>query len=724
MIRGMLLAGLAVVTVAAGAWAEDKLPVAKVETVSQPVRTARDNIQTLAPDAKGRWQFICQTMNYKGTYDYTDKGRKVPFTFDRRKVPGTERNYVVFNETDRRPDAEWVVLDLESGKLRVFDMPGFHFTTIGAVRADNGRVFFFGDFMQVYYYEPQDGEMKILGEIAPWIPARNENRSFYKTCLGPDGKAYATTQAYGGKTAVVQVDPDALTWKIITGVGVSRPSGLTYGYYMGLGLPWVYVAVGQDHWELMAVNIETGEKRCLAERKGPGARITVSDDGNGAVTAGLSGDGKSEKVWCIDGKMEPVKEGEKQPRAAAPNGKKLQDPPKAPELDKDRPLEIGGDGSATVWWRPADDKGEWRSAQFRIKRAEPEWIESLTALPDGSLLGNVRQYHGWFRYHPAQKRTEYFGHGGPSGPRTCILDGKAYYAGYPNCTMSVYDPARPWKIVDKNVPTDSKNNPALVGSFGQGVTESHFAKLLLPGPNGRIYLVGRRERWSTGTGLGYYDVATKKRIGLGQDMKEFHVQGAALLPKLNRLVLSGSGNGNQFFVYDLDLKVQEPIALKEGLPNTGQIQGIGHDSRILGLVGGETNDSLYLFDVEKKSVVLWKELEKPAVPVAADAKDSAGAAVAAVKSEPTEKQELEGSPDDGSWYIKFAKIRDPVAFQKPADGSWWMIRDKILSRLNPETLDLTPVARLSRSVDLPCWAGQDLYGIFGCEVVKVALPGK
>ncbi|MFA7160352.1 MAG: hypothetical protein WC299_13715, partial [Kiritimatiellia bacterium] len=98
MVRNLMAILLATGIVTAGAWAEDKLPEAKVETVSQPVRTARVVAPFLAQDAQGRWQFICQTINYKGTYDYTAKGRKVPFTYDRRKVPGTQNSYVVFNE--------------------------------------------------------------------------------------------------------------------------------------------------------------------------------------------------------------------------------------------------------------------------------------------------------------------------------------------------------------------------------------------------------------------------------------------------------------------------------------------------------------------------------------------------------------------------------------------------------------------------------------------------
>lgn len=678
-MRSELIVVMAAV-VSAAVWAQGELPVARVETAAVPVRTARINAPILATDAAGRWQFICQAMNYKGTTE---------FTYERLKAPGTEREYAVFKERDLRPDAEWVVLDLESGKARLFDLPGFH--SGAPVRAENGRVFFFSDFMQIYCYEPADGTMRILGEISRWVAYSND-RSFYQTRLGPDGFVYATTQSYSGKTAVLRIDPDTLTWKFITDVGANRPQGLTYGYYMGLGLPWVYVAVGQDQWELMAVNVETGEKRLLAERKGDKARVVVGDDGKGGVSADLHGDGKKETVWCVDGRIVPVAAGAQQPRVVVAERKNRRAPADARELDKDRPVSIDGTGSATVWWRPAGDKGEWRSAQFRINRPEPELIESLTALPDGTLLGSARQYNGWFRYDLAKKTYDYFGKGGPSRSKTCVFDGKVYYAGYPNATMSVYDPARPWKV--SATATDPANNPRLIGSFGQGVTEAHYATVLLPGPNGRVYVVGKRERWSTGTGLGYYDVAAAKRVGLGQDMKEYEAESAALLPKAGLIVLSGKDKGEtgQFRVYDLELKAQEPVTLKAGLKSTGLVQDVGLDTRLLGFIGGEDKDVLYLFDMGRKEIAVWKELPKAATPPV--------------------------KPGTGAWWAEIGGIRTRIAFQKPGDGSWWMAHGETLYRLNVETLDLTPAAKLSRAFELPVWVGPDIYGVAGGELVK------
>jgi hypothetical protein len=654
--------------------------------VAQPVRTARIMVTSVARDAQDRDIFLAQTMNYKGTTD---------FTYTRLPVPDSDRQYAVFNERDYRPDAEWVVLDLAANTCRVFDLPGFHSGL--AVTAPNGRVFFFADFMQVYYYEPADGTMKVFGEISRWVPYDND-RSFYKAQLGADGLIYAATQAYGGKTGIIQIDPVKLTFKHFKDVGAERPKGLTYGYYLALQVPWVYVAVGQDHWELMALNVATGEQKLLGERTGPGARITVNENG-GPVRAGFSGGEKNESFWCVDGALHPVVAGQPAPASTAPALPPL--PPLAAraELDQTRAPIIGHDGTATVWWRPAKDQGDWRQAQFAIKRAEPTQIESLAAMPDGTLLGNAYSYNGWFRYTPASRQAEFLVKLGPSGVKSCLVNGLFYFAGYPNTHLSVYDTARPFVIAKPDKLTDPANNPRQIGSFGQGVTEAHYARYLLPGPNGRIYVVGKRERWSTGTGLGYYDPATNQRIGLGQDMKDYYSSGAVLLPQRGRIILSGKSEqaSDQFRVYDLDLKPQAPLTLKPGQAATGMIQHLGHESRFLGLIGEKEKDILYLYDVDTQQPVVWQELPKPA--------------------------EVPPPPGMGESWAASRGLNVRIAFQRPSDQTWWMLRGTTLCQLNPETLALTPVATLKQPLALPVWVGQELYGVSAGDLLKAA-PAK
>jgi len=670
----------------------ETIPLLQVETVATPVRTARMWVSVLSPNPRGNWNFIAQFMNYKYTTGHE---------FERVKLT-TGREYVAFKDRQRRPDAEWLVLDLETGKYRIFDLPGFHGGP--ACRAGNGRIFFPVDFLQMWYYEPEEEAVKILGQLAEWKPFTND-RSIYRLILGPDGMIYGTTQAYGGTTSLLCLNPDTLEYKLFSGVGTGkRREKLTYGYYLGVDPPWAYVAVGQDEWELFAVNVETGEKRCLAERRGEGARITVST--GEVVSAELLEHGKKEVVWCVDGGILPAIVVPGQPRPYTPIGQKAYKQVEwkntrpwpmgtPPEVDLQRVV-IGADGEADVFWRPAAKSPAgttgpteaWRRARFAIKHAEPVPIESLALLPDGSLFGNAESYNGFFRYYPETKKLDYFGKHGPSRPQIAIVAGKAYFCGYPNTNLWEYDPQHPWTSTGKTEAGNRAVNPWLIGYFGQGTTEAHHCHFLLPGHNGRLYIGGRRERWSTGTGIGYYEFATGRKFGLPKDMTDISPQGMIILPRLGRIVVSGrcverakgiegKPSEAQLRVYNLDLQEVERLTVRAGLDETGVIADIGHDSRFIGILEADARQAMYLYDLARREVVKWRDMEPPA---------------------------------------------ERAVFRRPADGSFWLIRQQELCLLNPETLEIRPVARLERAMQLCRWVGEHLYGASGGELLTTAGP--
>ncbi|MCC7517877.1 MAG: hypothetical protein IT578_01695 [Verrucomicrobiae bacterium] len=657
-----------------------EVPSLLAENLGAPVKTARANVSTLVENSRGEWRWIGQFMNYAGTTD---------FKYVRKKVEGTGRVYVAFEDPELRPDAEWIIADLAGNKVKTLGLPGFH-GRLG-IRAENGRVFYPVDFMQMWYYDPVEDALKILGELSEWKPFFND-RCLYQFRLGKDGCLYGTTQGYSGKTAVVRINPDTLEWKVFTDIGANRPASLTYGYTLALDLPWVYVAVGQGDWELVALNVDTGEKRLLAERKGDGSRIEVAE--KDFVTAGLTEKGGGKRVWCVEGKLS-----ETQPPDSARLANnayphipwKLTKPiPEGtpPELDPQGLGEMDPSGLSHVRWRPAGAQEDFKTVSFHVKSAAAQKIVSMAELPDGDVFGSVVQYNGFFRYHTKVSKFEYFGKAGPSSPLITVAEGKAWYIGYPNVGLYVYDPDQPWKAPQKANAGNPGDNPRLVGYFGQGVTEAHHSKGILLGPNGRLYLLGHRERWSTGTGLGYYELATGKKFGLGSDMKDVDPQGFALLPKAGRVVVSGRVHSEtkgapvgtaQLRVYDLDLKEVERLTVKEGLPATGFLTAIGRDPALLGRIDGEAKDALYLYDLEKKAVVKWADV-------------------------------------DG--------VLQENAFQRPSDGTWWIIKDSSLCRLNVETLELTPVGKLPKALHPVLWVGNDLYGAADGEVFRVKVEGR
>ncbi len=654
--------------------AAQELPVLDVESIGSPVVTARLFNWGLAPNARGGWTFVGGFLNYKATGDKEKETIKLP----------TGEHFLAYKDITIRPEAEWLVADLDAGSYKVQRWPGFHSTT--NCLAANGRLFFSVDYGHIYYYDPTLDSVQPMARI--W-DNMNELRCFYRLQLGPDGMIYGSAQSTTGLTSLVRINPDTLEYKYYRQVGLpGRRSGLTYGYYLAVDPPWMYVAVGQGNWELFAVNADTGEKKCLADVQGDGTRISVSQ-GPEYCTGNISSKAGPKSLWLIDGRAIPVTPGQK-PQATPMTAKKYVTPEwknskpmetgKPPEIDKERPVEVGGQGEGDIFWRPNGSTGEFRALRFAIQNTEGITIESLTVLPDGSVLGNTRQYNGFFRYFPQTGKLDYFGKHGPSGVKTAIADGKVWFCGYPNVNLSVYDPAQPWTSTGKAAtPAAAAGmNPALVGYFGQGTTEAHHCQALLAPGNGRIYICGHRERWSTGTGLGYYEIATKKKFGLGAANKEIEPVACIAVPGMERIVFSGKAKEPvKLIVYDFDLAEVDRIELAPALKNTGPLYPAG-EGRFIGSYERpeDTKHVLYLYDLATKKIVTSIEMDAP-----------------------------------------------PGALSyRAADGTHWMAVGDLLNRVDVKNLKLTPVARLTRRINQPVWSGRTLFGRAGGELLKVAVP--
>ncbi|MCC7517873.1 MAG: hypothetical protein IT578_01675 [Verrucomicrobiae bacterium] len=654
-------------------------PQLKVETLGIPVVTSRMFTWALAPNTRGGWTFIGEFMNFRRT-------NKAKHKVDL----GNGRFYLAYDDLKERPEAEWLVADLQAGTYKISNWPGFHVGSNSGCRvlAENGRVFFGVDYAQVHYYDPAEDTIKTLGTVKNDIV---ELRCFYQMILGPDGMVYAASQSTNGRATIMRLNPDTLEYKLYEKIGLpGRRKDLTYGYTLAADPPWMYVAVGQGNWELFAVNADTGETKCLADVQGEKCRVEVSQ-GKDVCTASVNGGEKNEKFWLVDGKALPMVAGQTPPGTPMSQKKyahvewkntKPMDVSQPPELDKERWVEADGRGEGEIFWRPAGSTGEYKSLKFAIKNAEPVRIESLIALPDGSLLGNTDSYNGFFRYFPADRKLDYYGKHGPSGVQSVVAEGKVWFDGYPNVHLYAYDPAQPWTSKPNN-PKDAKVNPEVIGSFGQGITEAHHCRFLLAPGNGRIYICGHRERWSTGTGLGWYEIATGKKFGLGQANKKVEPEGFIALPRLGRLVLSvqtlGKGDA-QLIVYDMDLNEVERLTLKPGLTNTGRIFNGDDDGKFLGCFENPgPNDAeakshtLYLYDLAAKKIE--RSVTLPC---------------------------------------------DAMVFRRPKDGSFWIkLANGLLARLDPRTLELRPVGQLERKFSFPTWQGADLYGACGGELVRV-----
>ncbi|MBI4023565.1 MAG: hypothetical protein HY360_01200 [Verrucomicrobia bacterium] len=620
----------------------------KTQLVSVPVRSSRAWSTALASNSRGGFNFITQFYEYKSA-----------------------------------APVEYVVLDLQTGKCAITEGDSGQYTNSNyqhgnQVRARNGRIFFSELGNVITYYDPADETIKKVGEVAD--PEMGD-KFVFRLEFGPDGMIYGATQAKDLPT-VVQIDPDTLKYKVLGQVGKNRVS-YSYGYYLAADPPWVYVAVGQTPWELAALNIKTRESKVLKVCAGAGwISLDLKEEGIIAklISYKDTPEAKQDIFWCADGVIHPFEPNYDpaklpfKPRSVKPIHSPVVKPP---ELDLSQ-LNPDADGAGHVFWRPADSKDAWKDVPFKVKYITPVAIESLIALPNGTLLGNAKQYHGFFSYNPADKKTSFYGAHGPSqGPRT-IMNGLVYIAGYPSSVLYRYDPSKPWtsnRLLEESQDAPAELNPLKLGNF-RPHTDTHYACFLEPSKNGRLYFGGRRERTGTGGGVGFYDPVKKSFGGHHEGLNFLKPRGMVLMDEQERIIYSGvvqedpGGTGKmpteaQLVCYDMELKEAERITIRPKLQNTGALYKVS-PTQIIGLV---SEKGIYRYDLAQKKCLNWSSLPF----------------------------EMTG-----------AKA------QKQNDRSIWAILGaKTLVRVDPSTCRVDIAGEFDGPVTCMTWVGDDLYAATG-----------
>jgi hypothetical protein len=595
-----------------------------VTSLGEPVRAARAWTSALAPNARGGWNFITQTW---------ENGSTQP--------------------------TEFIVLDLETGHQKTFEGPtgiyaNSNYQVAEQLRAQNGRIFFPMGKGYLAYYEPSDESVRFLGKVVD-----GDDAAVFRMVFGPDGKLYGGTQA-GARPAVFTLDPDTLVTHMIGRVGTPRAT-YSYAYYLAADPPWLYVAVGEDPWELVAIHITTGEERVLATRADAGW-MELEPRANGITAKLISGlrtpAQKTELVSCVDGRI-----GDKPSNhAVTPRENPIAG---APVLDLSA-VNPDADGIGRVRWGG-------RETTYHVKYTEPVEIESLVALADGTLLGNASQYHGFFRYDPKTKKLAHYGSVGISrGPRA-TLAGITYLAGYPSSVLFAFDPKRPW----------SAKNPRKLGNFFAAGT--HYASALVPAKTGRLYFSGRRERTGVGGGVGYYEPGTGRFAGHHERLEMLDPEGLVVLENPRRVIYSGHiandptnvrGETAQLVVFDENLVEQKRLTVKPGLRNTGAIYATPDPRVLIGVISEPA--AIYQYDVVDGRLLAWRALDR---------------------------------------------IPGPIAQRD--DASLWYVLGDALYRVDPVTLAETRVGTLPETANgagLLTWLGDRLYWSVSSRLREIAAP--
>ena len=615
--------------------------------IGQPIRGARAWATALVPNRRGGWNYITQTY-----------------------------------EAQSASPTEFVVLDLATGKQTRSEGPSGVYTnsnyqSVEQVRATNGRVFLPELDNHLAYYDPVDEAVHLLDH--PIVPP-GDDKMIFRLAFGPDGMLYGGTQSNGLPT-IFWLDPDTLQSTVLGKVGKDRHS-YSYAYYLAADPPWVYVAVGEAPWELAALNVNTREMRILATRP-EGSFMQLETRATGIVarlfTAVRTPQARVETVWCVDGAIVPFDPTAQTRIPFAPRNVTPRDNPirNAPEIDRTS-LDADSDGVGRVRWRTGPAQ-PWRETHYQIRYTTPVEIESLLALPDGTLLGNAKQYQGFFRYDPNRRSIARYGTLSLSGGPRVVVGGLVYLSGYPNGGLFVYDPMQPWAAA---------TNPRRLGAFTQA--DAQYGYFLAPSSNGRLYFAGRRERVGAGGGVGFYDLSSKT-FGGGHDGLSFlSPQGLVVLDGIKRVVYSGRVGDDparpnqrpreaQLVIYDADLREVDRQTVKPGLSNTGLVFGTASASVILGVIAPE--HAVYRYDVATRKLLAWKHVD-----------GELGAAT-----------------------------------QRASDRSLWLMLGHTLTRIDPDTLETQSFGDIAETQDgagILEWLGDHLYWASGSQLREIQAPGE
>ena len=547
--------------------------------LGKPVVTSRLWTDALVPRAGGGWNWIGQFYNYPNDHP-----------------------------------TEWVVMNLETGvpHIAVEVLPphvkrGHYanekFGIRNQLRAPNGRVFFPAISAWWWYYDPTTGTVVNGGRVQG-----STDSVLYSMVFNHDG-----SMLYGGTLGtsqsahlpeVLTIDPVTLNVTPLCPVGSAGHTLNAYAYYLCADGDWLYVLVGEDIWDVVAVHVPTKTQTILKtstvnawaefERKPEGMTVKLQKSAQPV-----------DQFWVADGNWYPYVAGQPPPfapRDTTPYVNPLVNPP---QIDESLCPSV-------LKWRPFGSTGAWTKRPFSITYTEPIPIESLLLLPDGSLLGDVEQYQGFFRFEPASEKTRYFGKfkGITEGRSRLVVGGKAYISGYPNAPLWEYHPNAPWVTTG----AEDTNNPKLLGHYSNGVSHSGVKRseiLAYSSGNNRLYMAGLRDRSGHGAGIGYYDFAHKQFAGLNTKLN-FYVGGLGLVVFDNCVVFGGTIGDDPAFpgqtptvaelvLYDLDLIEIERQTPVPGLLGTGALFRTGEPTVVVGL--SSPGKLLYRWDIVSKQLL-------------------------------------------------------------------------------------------------------------------------
>lgn len=499
---------------------------------------------------------------------------------------------------------EWFVLNLNTGTNVKVNGPNrtpansnFTISSDGStnsdavggnqLRASNGRIFFPCAGLNVAYYDPTT---KTVAHLTPPTDSSNSHAVVYSMQFGKDGLLYGSTQTDSGTgslPAVVKLDPATLTYTLIGHVGTAAT--LLYGYYTVAEYDgsYVYVAVGQDPWELWKIHVATGVAAKLTPSgfAGPYTHIEFEDRTEGWCAVFTNGASQA-RYWVADGNL----------YAGAPTHNPLDfaardvTPVSAPLVSAPE-IDFSAAGQGVVKWRTRGSTGAYTTVNFSPTLA-PIPLDGLVELADTNAFMSASQYCGYSRYNGSFTNQT---NGLVSQP--VFAEQGTWFSGYPNGALYEYTPGSAW---------NPGTNPVLRGNYNGGglLSDMKYPYFLQKyATNNRLYCLGRRERSGVGCGLGYYDITGASFAGHHTTPLDlYQPRGLLVLGVENRVIVSGQSlddvTAAKLLVYNLDLVLQSQLTVNSNT-STGALFGTGETARLVGV----TDTGVYRYNIDTATIL-------------------------------------------------------------------------------------------------------------------------
>ena len=562
------------------------MPTIPLASLGTPVISDELITQALIPDGFGGWIWISQFYTYP------------------QDNPG-----------------EWVVAGIPSGTVTIYNGNGAwlnkKFALTGykisnQLYAPNGRVFFGAISTCDYYYDPSTGQIYQQPQLPP-LPGENwHDDADYCLVFNVDGSMiYAGTIAEAGasdhRPQLFTIDPVSLVRTQYGRIGSTEHSLPAYAYYLavdGLASHYVYTLVGEDIWDAVATDTNTGASTILISAIADNPWMTFIERPEGWVLNIYTNKDQPDQTlvqyWIVDGALYPYSYPYDpgslpfSPRTVTPYKRALVDPP---QIDT-TPC------PASVRWRPNGSTGAWTYIPFALRYVSPIDIDGMLVLEDDSILIVAQRYLGWALYTPPALAATFLGPGADVED-TCYAAarGKGYVSGYPNGTLLEFDPTQPY---DGGVA-----NPKFLGEYSNGDSLSGVktaVRLAYDASNQRMYMGGVRDRSGFGAGIGDYDFPAPEfggtYAGLSDDTTDISI--AVFDAQVVLGAKTTDGADGQLAIYDLDLDQMGMQTPNAGKSDTGRLFRTNEATVVIGL--SPTEEFIYRWDLNTQTRLAFVDL--------------------------------------------------------------------------------------------------------------------